>query len=52
MHVGLWPSHLYRPTQCLLPHNVKWIKQSAAKFDPDNSVVILGDGTRVTYKAS
>lgn len=39
-----------RPEASLIPPGVTWIKQTAAAFHPDQSVVALADGRRIGYR--
>ena len=36
-------------TKDYMPSEVKWIKRSAANFDPENNTVILDNGERISY---
>ena len=36
-------------TKDYMPSEVKWIKQSAANFDPENNTVILDNGEKISY---
>ena len=38
-----------RSTSNLIPQGVKWIKQAATNIDPDNNVVEIDNGDKVTY---
>ena len=38
-----------RDQSTLIPKGVHWIHESAAAFEPDNKVVVLGDGREVAY---
>lgn len=39
-----------RPEASVMPKDVRWIKGSAAGFDPDNNTVELSDGSRIGYE--
>lgn len=39
-----------REEESVIPEDVRWIKASAAGFDPDNNAVVLEDGEKVLYK--
>ncbi len=38
-----------RPESSVMPKGVKWIKEYADKFDPENNKVITKEGTELTY---
>ena len=38
-----------KPTAKLIPDGVKWLKDSAESFDPENNKVILSSGETLTY---
>lgn len=39
-----------RPMKSLIPKGVKWIQSAVAKFQPEENIVVLGDGTQIAYK--
>ena len=40
-----------RAQRTLIPEGVHWIQQAAASFEPDEKIVVLGDGRRIGYDA-
>jgi len=38
-----------RPMQSVMPKGVRWVKQAAASFQPENNQVTLTDGKTLTY---
>jgi sulfide:quinone oxidoreductase len=38
-----------RPMQSVMPKGVRWVKQAAASFQPENNQVTLTDGNTLTY---
>ncbi|MFA6218382.1 MAG: FAD/NAD(P)-binding oxidoreductase [Erythrobacter sp.] len=39
-----------RPMKDLIPAKVTWLQQPVARFEPEADAVVLGDGSRVTYR--
>lgn len=39
-----------RPMASVMPRGVKWVKQAAASFQPDDNQVTLADGSTLTYE--
>ncbi|MBS7670857.1 NAD(P)/FAD-dependent oxidoreductase [Croceicoccus gelatinilyticus] len=39
-----------RPMADVMPDRVKWIRESAASFQPDDNMVTLADGTTIAYE--
>lgn len=39
-----------RPMADVMPKNVRWLRQAAASFQPDDNQVTLADGSTVAYK--
>ena len=38
-----------RPMQSVMPNGVRWVKQAAASFQPENNQVTLADGSALAY---
>ncbi|WP_341711715.1 FAD/NAD(P)-binding oxidoreductase, partial [Erythrobacter sp.] len=39
-----------RPMEELIPSEVTWLRQPVASFEPESDTILLGDGSRVSYR--
>jgi sulfide:quinone oxidoreductase len=43
------PEEILKPTEKLIPRNVKWMKDRVVELNPDNNVVVTAKNGRVSY---